>query len=162
MLLVQDIHHNLVERRCDPAHRLAARLCAGWLDRELAEGTPPEASALLATRAQQLVASRHRGELAGAWEQVVDRAGRVSGGLGAAVPLQRARVLAARRQIGVLARQLRGRRPVDARGVALAAVLLTDGAGPLYDPVSRVDLRLALDSAVRHLGSGLGELSAAS
>lgn len=54
----------------------------------------------------------------------------------AAVPLCRAGVARCRALIEELAAQLTEPGPVDARGVALLRLLLTDGASPLY---SRLD-----------------------
>jgi hypothetical protein len=57
-----------------------------------------------------------------------------------------ARLRAAREARGALldlAERLRGPRPVAPAGVRLAQELLVDGAGPLYVPVHRGDLRAA-------------------
>ena len=53
--------------------------------------------------------------------------------------------------IGLLAERLRMPLPVPARGVALANLLLIDGTGPLYNPLSTVALEDAVAEAVAFL-----------
>ena len=53
-ILIDDDRAGLALRRLLPWHRLLARCQAGRLDRELAEGASPEASAALAARAMRL------------------------------------------------------------------------------------------------------------
>jgi hypothetical protein len=69
----------------------------------------------------------------------------------ARVPLRRDRIAGAEADIRELQRALRASAPVPARGVALASTLLSDGAGPLYNRDSCVDLRAALQAAIKHL-----------
>lgn len=109
----------------------------GWpLDQQLAAGRPPESSALLAARARRVTEFRRCEDLARWWEHVVTRARRPSASHPLALPLCRDRVLDAEPAIRDLAARLRSLRPVSARGVAAARLLLTDGTGPLYDPAA--------------------------
>jgi hypothetical protein len=56
-------------------------------------------------------------------------------------------VAAAESSLRLLVDCLRAPLPVPARGVALANLLLTDGTGPLYSPLSTVDLADAVAEA---------------
>jgi hypothetical protein len=67
------------------------------------------------------------------------------------MPLLRARVVAANAEIRRLIGALRAAAPVSARGVAMARQLLTDGAGPLYNAQSTLDLVATIRAAIRHL-----------
>lgn len=133
---------SLVLRRCRAFDRLGARVLGTRLDEELAAGRPPEWSRLHAARADHLVALAFREELADGWERVLTRRARF---------LRRDRVAAAEPVIGLLAERLRMPLPVPARGVALANLLLTDGTGPLYNPLSTVALDDAVAEAVAFL-----------
>ena len=64
LILVLDIDHGLVARKATIWERLCARAWAGPLDRQLASGTAPEASALHAIRAFALVRRAERESLA--------------------------------------------------------------------------------------------------
>ena len=63
-------------------------------------------------------------------------------------------VAAAGAEIAALERRLRDGRRVDAAGVAMLRLLLTDGSGPLYDPVGA-------GSLARHLRTAAGALGVA-
>lgn len=131
--------------------RLVTGLRVLELDQALAQGRPPEHSLPHALRAATLVCPARRRALADAWEQVLVRVHRPAARRTSRVPLQQARVRAAAEQIRDLVDALRAPGPVPARGVALASFLLTDGAGPLYDARSRVDLAFAVHEATRLL-----------
>ena len=116
--------------------RLALIACwrAGELDRELAAGTSPDASALLAIRSRRLTSRGHRARVAAGLSRAVRDAGAGPHGFGAAVRPDAREVVAARVVLARLDRRLRAAEPVSARGVALLESLLTDGTGPLYRP----------------------------
>ena len=127
--------------------RFRARLWARRLDADLATGAPPESSWLRAVRAAELVTPDARAATARAWQRALARAaggpsGRSSAGLRdpgaveAAADLHTALLAAA---------------PPQARGVAAARVLLTDGTGPLYRPQSPEHLSAALRAATHYL-----------
>ena len=70
-VLIDDDRAGLALRRLRPWHRLLARCQAGRLDRELAEGASPEASAALAARAMRLTSLDFRRDLAASLRRIV-------------------------------------------------------------------------------------------
>jgi hypothetical protein len=96
---------------------MLARCTAARLDRELAAGTSPEASARLAAR----VAADHH--------QVPPR-----------IPLNRAGIIQLALPLARLAGQLATSGPVLVQGVARIGLLLADGMGPLYRDACGDDL----------------------
>jgi len=131
----------LVARSFRGLDRTLARARALGLDRELSAGRPPEASWLLAARARDLVDARTRQDIAGDWEHLLRVARRPVPPNTPLAAVRRDRVVAAESDIREMVRRLRAPLPVSARGVATAATLLGDGAGPLYNKASRHDLR---------------------
>jgi hypothetical protein len=118
--------------------RIRLALIVGWrageLDRQLAAGASPGASALLAIRGQRLMSRGHRLRVAAGLARAVRDADATTRGSGAAVRPDRREVIAARTVLGTLDRRLRAPEPVTAHGVALLESLLTDGTSPLYRP----------------------------
>jgi hypothetical protein len=108
--------------------------CARELDRQLAAGVSPGASALLALRARRLTSRRVRRRTAAGLARVVRDAEASTRGFSAAIRPDRREVIAARTLLATIDRRLRGDEPVTAQGVALLESLLTDGTGPLYLP----------------------------
>jgi hypothetical protein len=131
----------------DPA---LTRIRGTLLDRRLAAGDPPESGRLIARRARTLVVPARRQRLASDWGRLVTMAHKRPA-TPAHVPLCRDRIVAAEADIRDLQRALQVSAPVPARGVALAGNLLADGAGPLYNRNSRVDLRVAVQEAIQNL-----------
>jgi hypothetical protein len=141
----------VVAKRPGLRDRVAARWRPRRLDRALASGTPPEASAALALRAERLTEADRRHTIAKALRRVlrdVQAGERVAPGR---VPLSYARVKAARDELSLLADTLEAPGPVTAGGVAQAWMLLTDGTGPLYNPYSRINLCAGAARATREL-----------
>jgi hypothetical protein len=134
-------------RLWDPA---LTRIQAALLDRRLADGASPDSDRLIALRARALVVPARRQRLASDWERLV-RTARERPTTRAHVPLRRDRIVAAEADIRELQRSLRANAPVPARGVAMASRLLSDGAGPLYNRNSRVDVGVAVQEAIQHL-----------
>jgi hypothetical protein len=143
-----------------------ARAFGPWLDESLATGRPPESSHLLSARARDIVSMPRRTAIARNWEQLlriareVNTARNISNVAAApkggavrrpAVPVRRDRVLAAEPAIRELTDSLLVPLPVPVRGVAMAAVLLTDGAGPVYNRQCGTDLTAAVRDAVAHM-----------
>jgi hypothetical protein len=129
-----------------PWTRLAARLRAYTLDRRLAAGEAPESHVLLAARARALVAPAVRSQHATLLAQVEARARRSWVPRSARAPLNRGAVVACADRFDEVRQRLLGRHPVSACGMALTSLLLTDGAGPLYNPrLSAGDLSRALE-----------------
>jgi hypothetical protein len=165
-VLLDDDLGRLTVQRVSPWHRLLARVLAVRLDRPLASGTPPEASALLAARALFLTSARYRRALARTLRRMLAASAGPSANprpiaaarsAGAAlqppVPLRRDRIARSAPGLAGLANCLTEPRPVPARGVALVSQLLTDGCGPLYRAAAREDLRGLIDRASDALAS---------
>jgi hypothetical protein len=100
------------------------------LDRQLAQGVDPVTSKALALRAEQLVGRRER--LATRVDGVVEAAAKPTFPFTAVVPVRRAEVRDCADDLVALARRLSDARPIDVQGVAMASILLSDGASPLY------------------------------
>ena len=114
--------------------RLRVHLTRGALDRRIARGYALDATAALALRARQLAAEPTRRALAGDLRRAVEYAERVESRTRlSAVMLEPARVRAGRGAIIRLAERLEQTAPVSPQGVALARLLLTDAASPLFD-----------------------------
>lgn len=131
--------------------RVSAHWRARWLDRDLAEGVPPEASAALALRAERLTEPDWRWSMAGALRRVLrDANANRHQRLGRVTP-NRLAVNSAAEELNRLADTLDDPGPVAAQGVARAWLLLTDGTGPLYNPHSRTSLCGVAARALRDL-----------
>jgi hypothetical protein len=141
----------LVARRARVRERLAARLCATWLDVELARGVPPEARAALALRAQTLGETRTRNALARSLRRVLDDARKGSLPRLGQVGTVRADVLAATDQLERLIERILEPGIVAARGCARVRMLLIDGKSPLYFRGARHDLWSAAADALAGL-----------
>jgi hypothetical protein len=133
--------------------RIAARWQSGRLDRELAAGRSPAGRSAIAYRARWLTELSRRRALADSLRRMIDE---VQGGPSRSyvriTPCQR-RVKAASAELRRLADQLADPGPVSARGAAQARILLTDGAGPLYDPRCRESLRGHATRAIENLAA---------
>jgi hypothetical protein len=118
--------------------RARLALIAGWraaeLDRQLADGVSPSASALLAIRDRRLTSRRYRARVAGGLARAVRDAEATTRGFSAAIRPDRREVFAARTVLATLDRRLRAPDPVSAQGIAMLESLLTDGGSPLYLP----------------------------
>ncbi|HEY7947600.1 MAG TPA: hypothetical protein VID75_07990 [Acidimicrobiales bacterium] len=150
MLLIHDPRdpERLVARSSRSRDRLVARVFASALDRRLAQGVSPESNVLLALRAQILARPETRRAIARNWDHLV----RVARGEAVSrVPLRRHHIVTAESDIADMRRALLSELPAPARGVAMAAVLLRDGAGPLYNGRSAVDLRRAVQDVTARL-----------
>jgi hypothetical protein len=114
--------------------RLRVYLTRGSLDRQIARGVALAQTPELTLRAHQLTAESARRSLAADLRHVVNYAERVESRTPlSAVMLEPARVRAGRGAILRLAGRLEQEAPVSPQGVALARVLLTDAASPLFD-----------------------------
>jgi hypothetical protein len=124
---------------------LAARLRGSWLDRELAAGAPPWSTPLHSARSLQITSPRARRSLARSLDRLIERASYPAHptATSALATLDRAAVLGSREHLRAIADLLRDERPVSTAGIAALRDLLSDGAGPIYSPLS---------------GSGLGRV----
>jgi len=77
-VLLDDDQGRLTLRRLRPWHRMLARSRAARLDRELADGMSPEASASLAARAIRLTSKEFRRDLATSLQRILAAAGEAS------------------------------------------------------------------------------------
>jgi hypothetical protein len=168
-VLLHDDRGLLTVRRLRPWHRMLARCTAARLDRELAAGTSPEASARLAARAMLLTSINFRGDLATSVHRILAAAGEPAAREPAArepaavtpdragaarpprIPLNRARICQSARPLARLAGQLAKSGPVPVQGVAMISLLLADGMGPLYHDARGDDLDDIIAKATRAL-----------
>jgi hypothetical protein len=122
--------------------RIGARMIGYALNGRLANGEAPDASRLLAERAQYLVSPGVRDSLTRNWADLLNQADVPVTRFDARVPVVRERVVESEAQIremiaGLMAPLAR------ARGVAMSQLLLCDGAGPLFNRQSDdLDARL--------------------
>jgi hypothetical protein len=151
VLLVGGSEDLVVPARLRLRDRLAVRWRARRLDRALAAGTSPEASATLALRAQQLTEPERRRSIAGGLRRIVHDAHEGCRRSSGRVMPDPAGVKAASEQLSLLADRLDEPGPVAAGGVAGAWLLLTDGTGPLYNPRRRASLGERIARATREL-----------
>jgi hypothetical protein len=128
-----------------------ARVRGTALDRQLADGCPPESSRLLAARAQMLVSPVTRRALARNWEHILVQAHKAPAMRDPRVRLNRRGVIACERYIQEMQVALLTPRPVPARAPAMMSCLLGNGMGPLYDRRRPGDLTVALRETVAQL-----------
>ena len=124
--------------------RLAGRLLGNRLDRQLAQGTPPESSPFLTDRARRITSAAQCEALAADWIRLLDHAQGTTSPRSVKALLCRDRILHDRDRIWRLITVLSDGRPKSARWTAAARILLTDGAGPLYNKHSGTDLSSTL------------------
>jgi hypothetical protein len=134
-----------------PLDYILSRLYPERLNADLAAGQPPETSPRHAAHARRLVGPRMRDALATNWEHLLVTAQGSTGGLSHRAPIRRERVHRADSEIRKLITALRATGPMPARGVAIAARLLTDGRGPIYNPNVSDDLTATVALALEHL-----------
>jgi hypothetical protein len=127
------------------AVRAWTRLRRNRLDQELALGADPAARAQLGHRAAQLQSRHERARLANALVETLGEARR-GDPVTIRVRPQRAVVRASADDLWGLVLRLRDDRPVDVRGAAMTARLVSDRAGPLRRP-GDVDLQDAIRAA---------------
>jgi hypothetical protein len=128
------------EFRPVPARRrptLAARIRTRWtrkrLDEQLARGADPGTSAQLMLRAAQLRSRSERSRLANALVKALgDARGPNLGAFRMRTGRQHAVIREYADDLLALVGRLRDDRPVETRGVAMAARLVDDGASPLH------------------------------
>lgn len=134
--------------------RVLDRILASWhgfsLDARLAAGASPEEDRLLAARASVLVDLPRRQRLARDWGRLA-RVARQRPDASMRIRLRRDRIAGAEPEILQLQHSLRAALPVPVRGVAMASNLLCDATGPVYSRRSPVDLRAALQDAIREM-----------
>ena len=135
----------------EPARRPLGRRVSVWwhrveLDEQLAAGAQPPAGSLLRDRAEQLSSRGARAKLAGGLGEALREARRPARMYGTRLPLRRREIRNCDEDIIALIRRLEGGGAIDAQGAAMVALLLSDGASPLYRAGER-SLRFAVRSA---------------
>jgi hypothetical protein len=140
-------HADVVEpRRVRLRDRIEARVRAHHLDRQLAEGVPPERSAPLSLRARRLTEPGVAAFLARRVQEIVREAVRRRVPR-AQIAVRLSAVADVSAELDELARRLVAPRPPAVRGLAQVSVLLGDGSGPLYSSYSGEDLGAAIRRA---------------
>jgi hypothetical protein len=136
--------------------RLQALVRRAALDAQLADGRNPRTSPQLELRAAQLTERAARRRLSAAFRAAVEdaRSPMRRRGLSPRVPVNRRAVLDCRSQLEALADRLVVAEHPRPRGVAIARLLLVDGAGPLYVRSRADQLVHVIHTAERALGSG--------
>jgi hypothetical protein len=124
--------------------RLRVAVWRGALTRQLAEGADSVESRALALRARQLCTRRTREAIAASIDGLLERAARARPLLSSQVPIDRAKLNAARPELIELAERLRAPQAVRPQGVALALLLLTDPALPLHGEAGPLELGSAI------------------
>ncbi|HEY1354904.1 MAG TPA: hypothetical protein VGF09_01180 [Solirubrobacterales bacterium] len=125
------------------------------LDRELAEGLAAEAARGRALRARQLIEPEHCRRLAVTLRDLVAHAeSPPRAAFSSALPVRRELVLIWRDAFLDLAARLVQPGHTNATGVARVLRLLTDGAGPLFNPYSEQ----LMDEALRWIAEAFPEL----
>jgi hypothetical protein len=157
-VLLSDGQGRLSLRRLRPWHRVLARCAAARLDRELAAGASPEASATLAARAMQLTSVKVRRDLAASVQRILAAAGHSAQVTLAPVavhpprlPLRRARISQSAVPLARLTGYLTAPGAVPVQGVAIISQLLADGTGPLYRQGCADDLGDIIENATQAL-----------
>jgi hypothetical protein len=130
--------------------RAAARILAPSLDTKLALGVDPVTNEFLSARGQQLASLSTRHSLAASYLDLVDAARAPRSPFSPVVPVVRGQVIAAESLIRDIARSLTNPLP-RVRGIAMAASLLSDGVGPIFNPASDVDLSTALHEVLAYI-----------
>jgi hypothetical protein len=153
LILIDGLDQCVTTKAATPWEWFVSHVRAAGLDRDLAAGASPDACALLALRAQVLVQPSMRRLLARRVRQVLAEATGEDAlrFLDPRIPIQRNRVVDAADALQALIECLLLPGPLPARGVAMARLVLTDGAGPLYNPSAADDLRARVLAAVEQL-----------
>jgi hypothetical protein len=143
-------HHHRDDR--SPGSRAWVWLHQFELDRQLAAGVDPAGSPALAARAQLITGGRFRRGLVDHIESALARAERPPHWHSATLPVCTGEIRAARQALGALARTLKEPGVSNVRGVALAACLVNDPHGPLYQRAGADEISSLAQDAVALLG----------
>ncbi len=128
--------------------RLRAAARRSQLTRALAEGADPGARPELELRAAQLTSRRNRNSLARTMRRIVAEARQPAMSRSRVVFIRRGAVLDAEAAITAMIERLRSSKPVQAKGIALAERIITDGdQSPLYNPSEPEALRRLIAGA---------------
>ena len=132
--------------------RMRVRVHRSRLDHELADGAQTVSSRELELRAQQLLSGLTRHHIAESLREAVrDANSRPRHVISPAVPLARNSVRRCSRQLLGVADMLERQGAVEARGVARASELISNGSGPLYNNRPAQTLGSALEGIAQGL-----------
>jgi hypothetical protein len=112
--------------------RLRTRLHRNRLDVELAKGADPNGETLRARRARQLTSEETRQRIAASLERLLAEADEAPRPFSSKVPIARAQIRDCRWDIEGLVERLKAPTYICPQAVAMANLLIHDGAGPLY------------------------------
>jgi hypothetical protein len=134
----------------EPTRRSLGRRLSVWLhrvelDEQLAAGAEPLGGTLLRDRAEQLGTRGERAKLARGLGDALRDSRKPKPIHATRLPLRRREIRNCDEDIIALIRRLEDGGPVDAQGAAMVALLLSDGASPLYRAGDR-SLRFAIRS----------------
>jgi hypothetical protein len=115
-----DVGDDVVVRTASLWRRARARLFADRWDRDLSEGVSPDSCVERSLRAEHLARPTQRRLLARALRRSLEGATLRNG------------IAVCQDAVMRLASRLESPRPVSARGLAMAHILVTDGTGPLH------------------------------
>jgi len=141
----------IISERSRARTRLSTHLRSRALDRALAAGISPDASAALSLRAHALIGIAARAGLARTIRSLIRDARHPLHPLTPHVRLCRRKIIRSARTLEGLAERLISGEPVDARGVAQIRLLLIGDSGALYDYPAANDLEPALREAFQAL-----------
>jgi hypothetical protein len=149
LVILEEQAGQITAHDATPFECVLARVCHSRLDRDLAAGTSPDATTLLALRAQFLVCPVVRRRLARTIAAIIAEAAGPPARPGRMrVPVRRGSVRDAADVLQALVDRLLTPGPLPARGVAQVQRILTDGSGPLYYPCAGVQLRSTVQDAL--------------
>lgn len=139
------------------SNRVRARLRRHKLDKALASGADPNTDLLRCERAQELVGEKTRHEIAVCLERLLAEADSAPRRLCTSrVPIARAAIRDSRWALETIVERLKAPAYISSQGVAMVSLLLSDGAGPLYDSSAArsQELRSALAITVDAIDHG--------
>jgi hypothetical protein len=127
------------EDRMPYLDRLRVRLHRHRLDLRLAAGEDPSSDPELRRRAGELTARKKRVRVAAVLDRVTVEAEGPAGPFSSNAPLARGAICACTDEGQALIDRLTGPGPVAPRGVAMAALLVRGGGGPLYSATTAAE-----------------------
>jgi hypothetical protein len=140
----------LTVRRASGLERVLSRVRARSLDQRLVEGESPDRGALLALRARFLLRPATRRVLARSVARVLsDAVAPSQRATGYRAQVARHNILDAADGLAMLMELLNRPGPVSARGIAAVQLLMSDGAGPVYNPHSTQQLSSLVEEAIQ-------------
>lgn len=145
----------IIPERSRACTRLSTHLRSRALDRALAAGVSPDASAALSLRAHTLIGAATRADLARTIRRLIRDARHPLHPLTPHVRLCRRKIIRSARTLEELAERLVNGEPVDARGIAQIRLLLIGDSGALFDYPAANDLEPALREAMQALELGV-------